>query len=231
MNTSSEPPFPPFLEFLDENQRRLLREYEELLRETNRRINLVSRRDVEHLRTRHLLHALAIAVRPFPPGSEVVDFGTGGGLPGVPLAIAFPKVRVHLVDATRKKIFAVRKMVRRLGIENVATRHGRAESFPGPVTHAVSRATADVDVLWGWYDRVRRVPEGRSTARDDAWPPSLLALKGGDLSDEFDRLRSDHPDLEVETLALSDHFEAPFYRTKKLVRVARPDRLRSPDRT
>src|SRR5690606_41790758 len=111
-------------------------------------------RSEERLFERHILHSLSLTFRKFPAGSTVVDWGTGGGLPAVPLAIVFSDVRIHAVDSVRKKVQAVRTMARRLGLENLDTWHGRAEAYPGDADFSVSRATASLSVLWSWHARV-----------------------------------------------------------------------------
>jgi 16S rRNA (guanine527-N7)-methyltransferase len=160
----------------------LLDRYAGLLLETNARVNLIARTtDAADVPVRHLAHSLTLARRGFPAGCTVVDFGTGGGLPGLPLAIAFPDVRFVLLDSTRKKVDAVADMARTLGLDNVTTYWGRAEAWDGAAHYAVSRATAPLRDLWRWFWRARQPVE----IGPDDWAPGLLALKGGDLSPEL----------------------------------------------
>jgi 16S rRNA (guanine527-N7)-methyltransferase len=194
--------------FLSDEQKDRLRAYEKLLWEKNTRVNLIARTtDPGTIRERHILHSLILAQRPFPPGCTVVDFGTGGGLPGIPLAIAFPDVQFVLVDSTGKKIDAVADMAAQLGMTNVSAWWGRAEAMPGDAHYAVSRATAPLVDLWRWFSRVR-------VALDDgpvsAWEPGLICLKGGDLREELAKLRGREPHLRVTVEpigAAGDFFE------------------------
>ena len=178
-------------------QRATLDAYVAELARVNRRVNLVARGATAADLEGHVRHCLALAGRPFPDGATVVDWGTGGGLPAIPLAVAFPAVRFVAVDAVGKKTEAVRLFARRLGVENVEVWNGRAEAYDGPAPHyAVSRATAPLADLWAWFDRVRaRLPGG---AAADAWTPGLVCLKGGDLSDEVAALRSAFPEVSVD---------------------------------
>ena len=171
------------------------------LERVNARVNLVarpaSRTDLE----RHVRHCLALATRPFPDGATVVDWGTGGGLPAVPLAVAFPTVRVVAVDAVGKKTEAVKLFARRLGLDNLDVWNGRAEAYDGPRPHvSVSRATAPLATLWGWHARVRRPAE----AVEGAWAPGLVCLKGGDLTAELADVAEAVPEAAVETAGLGD---------------------------
>ncbi|NBC18449.1 MAG: 16S rRNA (guanine(527)-N(7))-methyltransferase RsmG [Bacteroidetes bacterium] len=187
----------------------------------NRRINLVSREDEAHLWTHHLVHCLALAARPFPAGSVVVDWGTGGGLPALPLAICFPAVEVHAVDAVGKKIRAVRAMGRRLGLDNLHPWHGRAEQWPGRAHYSVSRATAPLSDLWRWHRRVRvgELPKSEGAS----WQPGLLCLKGGDLRAEIADLKALEPALAVTQHPLEPVFGDAYFAEKVLVEVRSGD--------
>jgi 16S rRNA (guanine527-N7)-methyltransferase len=164
------------------------------------------------------LHCLTLTVRDFPDGCTIVDWGTGGGLPAIPLAICEPEVTVVGVDSVGKKVRAVRTIARRLGLENCFTWNGRAEEWAGEAHYSVSRATAPLATLWRWH---RRVAVSRDDAPgNDAWPPGLLALKGGDLSNEIAALRSADPDVGVERYNLENLLgRNSFFGEKKIVAV------------
>lgn len=201
---------------LSDRQRERLDAYVAELERVNARVNLVarpaSRADLE----RHVRHCLALAMLPFADGSTVVDWGTGGGLPAVPLAIAFPGVRVVAVDAVGKKTEAVKLFARRLELDNLEVWNGRAEAYDGPAPDvSVSRATAPLASLWAWHARARRPAE----ADDGAWPPGLVCLKGGDLTDEAADLHVAFPGVAVETAGLADVLGADWA-DKAIVRVA-----------
>lgn len=199
---------------LDAHQQATLDAYVAELERVNRRVNLVARPATHADLERHVHHCLALAVRAFPDGAVVVDWGTGGGLPAIPLAVAFPEVRVVAVDAVGKKTEAVRLFARRLEIDNLETWNGRAEAYDGPAPHyAVSRATAPLADLWRWFEAVRApladVPEPAPDPRfrgeaGDVWTPGLVCLKGGDLTVEIADLRRQSPEVSVETLGLAD---------------------------
>jgi len=184
------------VERLTAEQREQLERFQEQLLRFNQRVNLISPGTEDVFRTRHLLHCLTLTVRDFPDGCTIVDWGTGGGLPAIPLAICYPEATVVGVDSVGKKSRAVRTIARRLGLENCFTWNGRAEEWTGEAHYSVSRATAPLADLWRWHRRVA-VPLD-DTPSGDAWPPGLLALKGGDLSDEIADLRDDDPDVTIE---------------------------------
>ena len=189
------PVWNPF-DALTAGQREQLDAFEEQLLRFNRRVNLVSSESERQFRTQHLLHCLTLTVRDFPAGSTIVDWGTGGGLPAIPLAICEPEVAVIGVDSVGKKGRAVRTIARRLGLDNCYAWTGRAEEWTGEAHYSVSRATAPLSTLWRWHRRVA-VPLDGPPAEDE-WAPGLLALKGGDLSDEVDALHDVDPAAEVE---------------------------------
>lgn len=198
-------------------QRDTLDAYVGQLERVNARVNLVARPASRVDLERHVRHCLALATRPFPEGAVVVDWGTGGGLPAVPLAVAFPDVQVVAVDAVGKKTEAVKLFARRLGIDNLETWNGRAEAYDGPAPHvSVSRATAPLATLWGWHVRAR---QARDAVADGAWPPGLVCLKGGDLADEIADLSGAVPEAEVATQPLAEIL-GPEWSDKAIVTVA-----------
>ena len=206
------------LDKLSHHQHKQLVEYNRLLQEHNRGVNLVSRATADQSWERHIRHCLAFIAQRFPVGANVVDYGAGGGLPGLVLAIAFPDTRFYLVDAALKKVRAVEEMAQQLGLENVEVHHARAEKWKGPeegATYAVSRATAPLWTLWRWFEPIRVAAE----AEVGCWTPGLLALKGGDLRAEIADLTSRRPALSVESKAIADLLPGWTDRTKVLLSV------------
>lgn len=206
-------------EGLDAGQREQLEQFEELALFYNRKINLISRDTEKYFGERHLLHSLAIAQKHFPPGSEVVDWGTGGGLPVVPLAIHFPDVRFYAVDAVGKKLHVVQTIVRRLGLKNLTTWNGRAEAWPGRADYAVSRATAPLVDLWRWFDRVHK-PSTIAPSDAATWGKGLIALKGGDITSEAEALKRAEPHLTVALLDLEPLLGSSYFHQKSLLHVS-----------
>jgi 16S rRNA (guanine527-N7)-methyltransferase len=177
-----------------------------LYAEWNERINVISRKDIEALYLRHVLHSLGIAkVQVFLPGSRVLDIGTGGGFPGIPLAIMFPETEFVLVDSIGKKIKVVGEIARELRLENVEAVHGRAEKQQGQFDFIVSRAVTNMSDFVKWT-RNKFLKENRHPL-----PNGILYLKGGDLSEELKPFR------KARIYSLSDYFEEDFFETKKVV--------------
>ena len=193
---------------LSPNQVQQFEKLQELYEDWNLKINVVSRKDIDELYLRHVLHSLAIAkVVQFQPGARVLDVGTGGGFPGIPLAILFPETQFHLVDSIGKKIKVVDEVVAGLALENVKTTNGRAEELKDTYDFIVSRAVAQMETFVRWT-------RGRiSKKQNHELKNGILYLKGGDLSEELKLYTS------ATIYDLPNYFEEDFYETKKVVHL------------
>lgn len=181
----------------------------ELYPEWNSKINVISRKDIDNLYVNHILHSLAIAkFNDFKAGSTILDMGTGGGFPGVPLAIMFPEVKFHLVDRIGKKLKVVDDIVARIGLDNVTTQHGDIKEVKGSFDFIVSRAVMDINEL---VPLVRRLVKKQCI---NAIPNGLICLKGGNLESELHKMKSQ---AMVENL--SSYFNEEFFATKKVVYI------------
>jgi 16S rRNA (guanine527-N7)-methyltransferase len=181
----------------------------ELYQHWNEQINVVSRKDIELLPERHVLHSLGIAkVMQFLPGESVIDVGTGGGFPGIPLAIMFPDTQFHLVDSIGKKIKVVQEVAKALGLKNVKASHARAEDIPGTFDFVVSRAVTQLKDFYPWV-------RGKfNKTSNNTLPNGILYLKGGDLAQEIKE-----SGLKVKQFYLKDHFTEEFFETKQVIYV------------
>ena len=180
-----------------------------LYTEWNAAINVISRKDMDAFDERHVLHSLALVkVMKFAPGSDVLDVGTGGGFPGIPLAIVYPEVNFVLCDSIGKKMKVVRAVVQTLGLTNVTVHHGRAEEINGQFDFVVSRAVTRMNRFIPWV-------QGKIKKQSiNPWPNGILALKGGDLSEELAEV-----DYPTERLPISEWLDQPFFETKQVVYV------------
>lgn len=181
---------------------------QELYKDWNLKINVVSRKDIDELYVRHVLHSLGIAkIIDFKSGSRVMDVGTGGGFPGIPLAILFPETQFHLVDSIGKKIKVVNEVAQGLGLQNVKTTHGRVEDVKDTYDFIVSRAVAQMETFVRWT-------KGRIAKKQQhELKNGILYLKGGDLTEELKKYTS------AKIYDLSTYFEEDFYETKKVVHL------------
>jgi 16S rRNA (guanine527-N7)-methyltransferase len=174
----------------------------------NAQINVISRKDIESLYLRHVLHSLSIAkLIQFQDGAKILDIGTGGGFPGIPLAILFPEVTFHLVDSINKKLKVVNGVAESLGLENVYTTHTRAETIEGQYDFIISRAVTTMPVFVSWIKN--RVAKKNTHALKNG----ILYLKGGDLTEELKTYS------KVTLYDLSAFFEDEFFETKKIVHL------------
>ena len=193
---------------LSKQQYQQFEQLEDLYKEWNTQINVISRKDIDALYEKHVLHALGIAkVQSFKSGAKVLDVGTGGGFPGIPLAILFPKVKFYLIDSIGKKIKVVQAVADALKLKNVEARHQRAQEFKQPVDFVVSRAVTRMEDFVPW---VKKNIKNKGTHR---LGNGILYLKGGDLTEEL------APFSKAEQFALTEYFKEAFFETKKVVHL------------
>ena len=194
---------------LTEKQKNQFEQLGPLYTDWNNKINVVSRKDIENLYTNHILHSLGIAkVISFLPDSTVLDVGTGGGFPGIPLAILFPETQFHLVDSIGKKITVVREVAQAIGLQNIKAEHVRAEQINARYDFIVSRAVTRMNEFYGWV---------RNKAKKESHHPldnGILYLKGGDVNEEMDELKKPYA-----VYGLQDFFKEEFFETKKIIFV------------
>lgn len=195
---------------LTERQIEQFRMLDELYHDWNSKINVISRKDIDNLYEHHVLHSLGIAdyIR-FKPGTEIMDLGTGGGFPGIPLAIMFPECKFHLVDSIGKKIKVCTAVAEALGLENVTTRHCRAEEEKRLFDFVVSRAVMPL------MDLIKIIRKNIKKEQKNALPNGLICLKGGELDKETMPMKN-----HVTISSLSDVFHEEFFETKKVVYVS-----------
>ncbi len=186
---------------------------EELYKEWNEKINVISRKDIDTLYERHVLHSLALAVIcPFDKGAQVVDIGTGGGFPGIPLAIFFPEVQFVLTDSIGKKIKVVQEVANAIGLKNVEAYHTRVEDLKGRTfDYAVSRAVAPLGDLWKWVNKMIR--QGQ---KGEELPNGLVCLKGGDLTQE---IKDTGLQRIVQAWDVYDIFPEPTFKEKYVIYI------------
>ena len=192
---------------LSEEQRRQMAQLETLYPEWNAKINVISRKDINNLEVNHLLHSLGLVkFVKFTSGTRVMDLGTGGGLPGIPLAVYYPEVTFHLVDRIGKKLKVAQDIAERIGLTNVTFQHGDVKEVKGKFDFVVSRAVMD---LGDMVPLVKRLIDSEDR---NAVPNGLICLKGGDLSGEIAKYKN-----KVLIDELSSYFKEDFFKTKRVV--------------
>lgn len=184
----------------------------DLYKDWNSKINVISRKDIDNFYLKHVLHSLAIAaVIEFEPCTQIIDVGTGGGFPGVPLAIFFPEVQFHLVDSIAKKLKVVDEVSQAIGLSNVTTRHTRAEEIKNrQFDFVVSRAVAPIKDLWKWaYPLIKK-------GNKQELPNGLICLKGGDLVQEISE-----SSVRSRMIPIDEIFKEDFFKDKYLLHISR----------
>ncbi len=192
---------------LTDHQKNQFTQLGDLYREWNEKINVVSRKDVENLYVNHILHSLGIAkVISFKSGTSILDVGTGGGFPGIPLAILFPEVNFHLVDSIGKKITVVNAVADAIGLKNVRAEQVRAEQLKATYDFVVSRAVTRMKEFYGWVNN--KIKSESVHTLDNG----ILYLKGGDLEEEMNELKKRYSQYD-----LTEFFKEDFFETKKVI--------------
>lgn len=197
----------PYFPHLTQKQTNQLAALGELYREWNTKINVISRKDIDQLYLHHVLHSMAIGMEiRFKPGTKILDFGTGGGFPGIPLAILFPECQFRLIDGTGKKILVAQQIADAIGLENVEAVHQRGEQEEGKFDFVVSRAVMPLS------DLVKIVRKNIAREQHNALPNGLLVLKGGNLQTELQPFRN-----VVRVTPLSQWIKEEWYEQKYII--------------
>lgn len=190
-------------------QLKQLQDLKPLYEEWNAQINVISRKDMDNFYERHVLHSLAIAkAMKFKPNTKILDVGTGGGFPGIPLAILFPKCHFHLIDSIGKKIKVVNGVAESLGLKNVKGSHINAKQINDKYDFVVSRAVTRLDPFIGW------IKTNFNKKSFNEFPNGILYLKGGDLTEEMNEIRK-----KYNSYPISSYFAEDFFETKKVIQV------------
>jgi 16S rRNA (guanine527-N7)-methyltransferase len=189
-----------------------LSQFEQLIplyTEWNNKINVISRKDIENLTINHILHSLAIAkIISFKPGTKILDVGTGGGFPGIPLAILFPECKFHLIDSIGKKITVVEAIVEAIGLQNVIAQKVRAEDVDGRYNFIVSRAVTTLPEFYAWV-KDKFINKNQNSLKN-----GIIYLKGGDLTEELSTYNN-----KSTIFNISDFFEEDYFETKKVIHI------------
>jgi len=192
---------------LSDEQQRQLAMLEELYRDWNAKINVISRKDIDNLYEHHVLHSMSIAkMINFHPGTKILDFGTGGGFPGIPLAILFPECQFKLIDGTGKKIRVAQEVAQAIGLKNCEPQHLRGENEKGRYDFVVSRAVMPLP------DLAKIVRKNMAREQRNALPNGIVCLKGGDLQSELQPFRH-----IVDTAELSQWFSEEWFKQKYVI--------------
>lgn len=214
-----------FSDFIDKQVQQFAA-LEELYKEWNSKINVISRKDIDSLYEKHVLHSLSIAaIFNFPAGLEIIDIGTGGGFPGVPLAIFFPEVKFHCVDSVGKKLKIIEAVKESLGLENITTEHTRAEEIKTrKFDFAVSRAVAPLKDLLRWSTPLLKNTQFTDDSAGEAkqFRSGLICLKGGDLAQEISESGAKPRIIEINKI-----FAEPFFEEKYLLYVPKDGHKKS----
>jgi 16S rRNA (guanine527-N7)-methyltransferase len=206
-----------FTEFTD-HQVKQFSDLEKLYKDWNSKINVISRKDIGSLYEKHVLHSLSIAaIFDFSDGTEIIDIGTGGGFPGVPLAIFFPQVKFHLVDSIAKKLKIVDAIANEIGLRNITTQHTRVEEIKNrKFDFAMSRAVAPLKDLWKWSKPLIRHKSHLMKNTNDQQPgtsnqqPGLICLKGGDLAQEISESGTKPRMMEIFEIFPEEYFKEKY---------------------
>ncbi|MDR1556900.1 MAG: 16S rRNA (guanine(527)-N(7))-methyltransferase RsmG [Tannerellaceae bacterium] len=194
---------------LDEVQKKQLAALYDLYADWNAKINVISRKDIENLYLHHVLHSLGIVrMLKFKEGSSVMDLGTGGGFPGIPLSVFFPEVKFHLTDSIGKKVKVAQAVAQAIGLQNVSFFHGRGEEEKQLFDFVVSRAVMPL------ADLVKTVSKNIKKQQQNALPNGLICLKGGELQSEIVPFRK-----KALSIELSEYFKEPYFKSKKVVYI------------